>query len=262
MDYKELCFKTIDIVKKTSVFVMTEYHKLKISDIVVKNKNDLVSYVDVETEKKLIKALSEILKESEFIAEETSNTNEEELKKDVPYWIIDPIDGTTNFIYKIPAFCTSIALMINDKIKIGVVYDMLHDECFYAYEGGNSYLNDKEIKVAKTPKLENALLATGFPYDRSNNLEEILNVLKFFLTKSQDIRRLGAAALDLVYVACGRFDGFWENSLKAWDVAAAAFIIEKAGGKVTDYKGGDNWLFDSNIIAANGFINDEMLEAF
>lgn len=257
MNYAQLSHKVEILVKDVSKFVLEEYHKLSFAEVRRKNKNDLVSYVDIETEKKLIKGLTQILPDSKFIAEETFS-GQITLEKDKPYWIIDPIDGTTNFVYKIPAFCTSIALMINGEIKIGVVYDPIHDECFQAIENGKAFLNDLEISVTKTPLLEDSLLATGFPYNRFDNLDGIVEILKEFLIKSQDVRRLGAAALDLCYVACGRFDGFWEFYLKPWDVAAAAFILEQAGGLSNDFNGGSNYIFKGEIIGANGLINNEM----
>lgn len=256
--YEDTCRLVVELVKDVSQFVMAEYHKLSTSDIVHKAKNDLVSYVDIGTEKRLVEGLSQILPGSEFLAEEDHNTLENPRGK--TFWIIDPIDGTTNYIYKIPAFCMSVALWDKDEIKLGVVYDPMHDECFYAWEGGGAWCNNSPVKINQTALLQNALLATGFPYNRFEKLDEIVSILKLFLLKSQDVRRLGAAALDLCYVACGRFDGFWEFYLKPWDVAAASLIVQEAGGKVSDFKGGENYLFTGEIVAANAELITQMNE--
>ena len=175
------------------------------------------------------------------------------------YWLIDPLDGTVNFVHRYPAFCISLALVDGGEIVLGFVYDPLRDELFEAEKGKGAFLNGVKIKVSETDSLSRSLLATGFPYDvwlSRNNLREF----GAFLLKAQGIRRSGSAALDLCYVACGRLDGFWEPGLKPWDMAAGALIVWEAGGAVSDYEGGQFNPFKPFIVASNSLIHDQMLE--
>jgi myo-inositol-1(or 4)-monophosphatase len=197
--------------------------------------------------------LLKILPEAGFITEEKTSTK----KGEIYNWIIDPLDGTTNYIHKLSPFAVSIALMEKDEIILGVVYEISLDECFYAYKGSKAFLNDKEITVTKTEKVNNSLIATGFPYYDYDKMEPFMQTLDFFMKNSHGLRRLGSAATDLVYVACGRFDAFYEYSLHAWDVAAGAFIVKQAGGKICDFKGENNFLFGKEIIASNSLIYSE-----
>jgi len=209
-----------------------------------------VSYVDKTSEIQIINELEKLLPEAGFIAEEgTSDKRGERFN-----WIIDPLDGTTNYIHGLPIFSVSIALIDNDQIVSGVVYEVGHDECFYAWKNGGSFLNGQAIKVSERAEIGNALLATGFPYSDFSRLDTYVEMFKWAMINARGVRRLGSAAADLAYIACGRFDAFWEYDLKPWDVAAGALLVTEAGGKVTDYRGGNNYLFGKEIVATNKLI--------
>ncbi|MFZ4724440.1 MAG: inositol monophosphatase family protein, partial [Paludibacter sp.] len=190
------------------------------------------------------------LPESGFIAEEGTN----DIQGERYNWVIDPLDGTTNYIQGVPIYSVSIGLLDGDELVLGVVYEVGRDECFYAWKGGGAYLNGKAIRVSDRNNIHDALLATGFPYSDYSQMTEYMAFLEKMMKEARGVRRLGSAAADLAYVACGRFDAFWEYDLKPWDVAAGAVIVKEAGGKVTDYKGGNNYLFGREIIASNGLI--------
>jgi myo-inositol-1(or 4)-monophosphatase len=216
--------------------------------------NNLVSYVDKESEKKLVNVLSKLVPGAGFMAEEgtaLSGTNEYQ-------WIIDPLDGTTNFTHGLPPFAISIALAKNRDIVLGVVYEINRKEVFHSSMGQRAYCNGKEIKVSAARSLSESLLATGFPYYKFEKRDAYLEIIKQFLDKTHGVRRLGSAAVDLAYVACGRMEGFFEYNLNAWDVAAGTFLVRQAGGTVTDFKGGDNYIFGGEMCAACG-IHPEML---
>ncbi|MBL0329686.1 MAG: inositol monophosphatase [Bacteroidetes bacterium] len=248
-----LCQEVCALSKEVGIFIKSERNKFSSDKIEIKGKNDLVSYVDKTSEKLIVEKLSQLLPESGFIAEEGTSS-----KKGEQYnWVIDPLDGTTNFIHGIPCYAISIALMRNNELVMGVVYEINFDECFYAWEGSKAYLNGNEIHVSATSKLADSLLATGFPYYDYNRMDEYMEVFKHFMKNTHGLRRLGSAATDLAYVACGRFEGFYEYSLQPWDVAAGAFIVQQAGGKVTDFKGEENYIFGREIVAGNAACFDE-----
>ena len=251
-----LCQEVCTLSKEVGIFIKSERNKFSSDKIEIKGKNDLVSYVDKTSEKLIVEKLSQLLPESGFIAEEGTSS-----KKGEHYnWVIDPLDGTTNFIHGIPCYAISIALMRNNELIMGVVYEINFDECFYAWEGSKAYLNGNEINVSATSKLADSLLATGFPYYDYNRMDEYMEVFKHFMKNTHGLRRLGSAATDLAYVACGRFEGFYEYSLQTWDVAAGAFIVQQAGGKVTDFKGEENYIFGREIVAGNAACFDEFLD--
>jgi myo-inositol-1(or 4)-monophosphatase len=256
MNLEIICKQVCELAKETGAFIRKEVSRLKQSDIEIKGSHDFVTYVDKTSEKKIIDALKKIIPEAGFIAEE--NTIE---KKEAKYqWIIDPLDGTTNFIHSVPCFSISIALMCDDVVVLGVVYEINLDECFYAWEKSKAYCNGKEIHVSDAAVMNDTLLATGFPYYDYDRLEGYMKFFVYCLKNTHGLRRIGSAAVDLVYVACGRFDGFFEYSLKPWDVAAGAFIVQRAGGKVFDFSGGNNYIFGKEIIACNNNIAGQMLE--
>lgn len=256
-DLQTLCQEVCTLTKQVGTFIKSEREKFSAERIEVKGKNDFVSYVDKTSEIKIIERLSALLPESGFIAEEGTSTK----KGDIYNWVIDPLDGTTNFIHGIPCYSISIALMRNTELVLGVIYEINLDECFYAWEGSKAFLNGKEIHVSKVPTLADSLLATGFPYYDYNRMKEYLELFQYFMKNTHGLRRLGSAATDLAYVACGRFDGFYEYSLQPWDVAAGAFIVQQAGGKITDFKGGGNYVFGKELVAGNGIFFDEFLNA-
>lgn len=247
MDLQNICDQLETIAKKAGQFIRDERLKISDEDIELKGKASLVTYVDKNAEMMIVDALREILLEAGFITEEgTAGEDGETLK-----WVIDPLDGTTNFIHGIFPHSVSIGLVENDKPIAGVVYEVGQDELFKAWKGGGAYLNGNPISVSKSSKHEDVLLATGFPYYNFDMLNSYLNLLEFFMMETRGMRRMGSAAVDLVYVACGRFDGFFEHALHAWDVAAGIIILQEAGGKVTDFKGGDNYLYGKELVASN-----------
>ncbi len=257
VDLQALCQEVRSLTIEVGIFIKNERKKFTFDNIIVKGKNDFVSYVDKTSEKLIIERLSQLLPESGFIAEEGTSS-----KKGETYnWIIDPLDGTTNFIHGIPCFAISIALMRDQELILGVVYEINLEECFYAWEGSKAYLNETEIHVSNASKLSDALIATGFPYYDYSKMDEYLNLFRYFMKHTHGLRRLGSAATDLAYVACGRFEGFYEYSLQPWDVAAGAFIVKQAGGIITDFKGDTNFIFGKEIVAANNLVFPEFLDA-
>ena len=254
--YKDLCLFTCDVARSTGKIMAEERKNFDAGKIENKGMHDLVSYVDKESETRIIAALQTILPESGFIAEEgTSSKHGERFN-----WVIDPLDGTTNFIQGLPLYCVSIGLLDGDELVVGVVYEVGRDECFYAWKDGGAYLNNEPIHVSNRDNIHDALLATGFPYSEFSRMDEYIDFLKWAMMNARGVRRLGSAAADLAYVACGRFDAFWEYDLKPWDVAAGALLVKEAGGTVTDYKGGTNYLFGKEIVAANGLQDNLILE--
>jgi myo-inositol-1(or 4)-monophosphatase len=221
-----------------------------------KEEINLVTEIDKGSEKKIIDFLKSRFPNHSILAEESGETN---LGSDFK-WIIDPLDGTTNYTHSFPVFCVSIALEFKGEVILGVVYDPNLDELFYAEKGKGAFLNGKRISVSKTDKLIKSMLATGFPYNVKENPDNCIEHFVNFLMEAQAIRRLGSAALDLVYVACGRLDGFWEVNLNPWDTAAGKIIVEEAGGKVTDFYGNDFNIYTKGIVASNGLIHEQMLE--
>jgi myo-inositol-1(or 4)-monophosphatase len=255
MDYQKICEEVCLLARNTGSFLKSEISKVKNDDIESKGLHDYVTYVDKASEKKIIERLSEILPEAGYVVEEKTVTKYSEDYN----WIVDPLDGTTNYIHGVPCYSVSIALMNKDKVVVGVVYEVNLDECFYAWQGGVAYLNGKEIHVSSIAKVTDSLLATGFPYYDYSDLGKYMILFTYFLQNSSGIRRLGSAALDLVYVACGRFEGFFEYGLNPWDVAAGAFIVQQAGGKVYDFKGSDDYIYGKEIVASNSHIADEFI---
>ncbi|MBN2486201.1 MAG: inositol monophosphatase [Bacteroidales bacterium] len=254
MKFDIIADQAIALVRETGELVRREREKLLGRGIISKGKNDFVTQVDKAAEEHLAKGLSQILPGCGFIAEEgTVGQYPSEY-----VWIIDPIDGTTNFIHGAPPYSISVGLMVKNALAGGIVYEITADECFYAFKGGKAYLNGGEIKVSSTPNVKDALLATGFPYTEFSRMEAYMQTMQYFFHNSHGVRRLGSAAADLAYVACGRYDGFYEYDLKPYDVAAGAFIIEAAGGRVTDFKGGNDFLFGKEIVAGNSLLFDEL----
>ncbi len=255
MDYKQLCEYTCEVAKKTGAFIRNERAWFNQNAVEYKGINDLVSYVDKTAEDLIISSLKKILPDSGFIAEEGTEKREDNKLQ----WIIDPLDGTTNFVHGVPCFCVSIALMENDEVVIGVIYEINLDECFYAYKGGASYLNGNEIKVSQADALSKSLIATGFPYTKFERKSAYMDVFEYMMHNTHGLRRLGSAAADIAYVACGRFEAFYEYGLKPWDVAAGVIIVKNAGGNISDFKGGDDYIFGADFIASNQNVFDEFL---
>lgn len=253
MNYREICLMVTDIVRQTADLIRKEAKNRSGFDLQSKGRHNYVTYVDTLAEQYLVNRLAMLIKDSGFIAEEGSSTRKGEKYN----WIIDPIDGTTNFIHGLPPYAISVALMEEAEIVIGVVYELGLDECFYAWKGSGSYLNGTDIQVSSTPKVNDSLIATGFPYTNFTYLEEFMDSLRYFMENSHGLRRLGSAATDIAYVACGRFDAFYEYGLNPWDVAAATFIVQQAGGRTSDFTGGHDYLFGGEIISSNHNVFEE-----
>jgi len=256
IDYKHLCLQVCDISKQAGEFIRKEADAFSAKSIEVKGLHNFVTYVDKGAEKLIIERLHEILPEAGFIAEEGTNTTRGEQFD----WVIDPLDGTTNFIHGLPPHAVSIGLLENNRPVLGVVYEVTLDECFYAWKDSAAYLNGKEIQVSDRAKVQDALIATGFPYCDYHLMRSYIDCLEYFLRHSHGVRRLGSAAVDLAYVACGRFEAFYEYGLSPWDVVGGAFILQQAGGRLSDFSGSGNFIFGKELVAANNVIFDEFLE--
>jgi myo-inositol-1(or 4)-monophosphatase len=225
-------------------------------EVVYKGAVNLVTDFDNRSQDIIFTHLSTRFPDHDFLAEEDLC---EQRGSDFR-WIIDPIDGTTNYAHNFPIFCVSIALEWKSNVVCGVIYDPMRDELFSALSGKGSRMNGHRIRISSNGDLDKSLLATGFPYDvresEVNNIDHFAN----FATRVQAIRRCGSAALDLCYVACGRFDGFWEMKLNPWDVAAGVLIVEESGGRVTDFKGSQTTIYGKDLLASNGLIHEQMIE--
>lgn len=255
MNYEQICSQVIELSRNTGSFIRNQRGLFNLDRVEKKGLHDFVSYVDKEAEKQLVEGLTVILPKAGFIAEEgTGKPLSEGLN-----WVIDPLDGTTNFIHGLPPFAISIALMNRETVILGVIYEVSLDECFYSWGGGKAFLNGKPIEVSKVATVDDSLIATGFPYYDYDRIAPFMKSMEHFMRYSHGLRRLGSAATDLAYVACGRFEAFYEYSLNPWDVAAGAFIVEQAGGKVSDFSGEKNFIFGKEIVAANASVFSQFL---
>jgi myo-inositol-1(or 4)-monophosphatase len=244
-------------IEKIGGFIGEELLNFDAAAIEEKSANQLVSYVDIEAEKRLVAACENICGPCNYINEE--NTQIQTVNSDITF-IIDPLDGTTNFMHTLPVFSISVGLMIENKLCGGIVYEINRKEMFYAWEDSLAFLNQKPIQVSSRNTLKDTLLATGFPYYDFDQMEAYLGLLRSLMQNSRGLRRLGSAAVDLAYTACGRFDAFFEYGLKPWDVAAGAFIVQQAGGLVCDFKEQNNYLFGGELVASNALIHAEFME--
>ena len=241
------------IIQDAVLFLRNERKVFSADVVEFKGFNDLVSYVDKTSEEILVKGLQKLIPNAGFITEENTLT-----LKDRDYvWIIDPLDGTTNFVHGIPCYCVSVGLTYNQELILGIVHEVNLDECFYARQGGGSFLNGTKIQVSTIPALSNSLVATGFPYHDFKQMKEYMEVFDFCMKNTQGLRRLGSAAVDLAYVACGRFEVFYEYGLNPWDIAAGSLIVKEAGGHVSDFNNENNFLFGKEIIASNSAVHAE-----
>lgn len=257
MNLERLTYDVCDLTLEVGEFLKKEVSKLKTSDIISKGIHNYVTYVDRESEGRIVDRLSALLPGSGFIAEENSA-----LKPGEFTWVIDPLDGTTNFIHGVPLYCISIGLMYQGETILGVVYEPNLKECFYTWKAAPAYLNREIIRVSSASSVQDSLFATGFPYYDYSRLDDYLAVFKHLLQNSHGARRLGSAAADLAYVACGRYDGFYEYGLSPWDVNAGGLLVKQAGGIVTDFSGTENYIFGKQIIATNNSLFTEFLKLF
>jgi len=251
-----LCCKTCDIAIEVAKFIKEQAGTLHQEDIEMKAFNNLVSYVDKTAEKMIIERLGTLIPNAAFLAEEDSVHDTVADYR----WVIDPLDGTTNFIHQLPFYAISIALEEKGELVLGVILEVKSGDLFYAWKDGGAWLNAKPIKVSASKELSECLVATGFPYYNYNSLDAYLRCFRSFMLTTRGLRRIGSAALDLAYVACGRFDFFFEYSLQKWDVAAGIVLVKEAGGIVTDLTGTDQYYNNGCIIASNRGVFDKALE--
>jgi myo-inositol-1(or 4)-monophosphatase len=244
------------IIKDVASFIEGEILKISPSEIDLKSRNSLVSYVDKTAEERLVNGLSKLIPKATFLTEEeTIEQQPSDLR-----WIIDPLDGTTNYLHKLPCYSISVALEMDGNIAMGLIYDIPHKNCFYSWRQGGAWCDKKKISVSKNVSIDQSLIATGFPYYDYDSLEAYMEILKALVSSTRGVRRFGSAALDLAYTACGHFDGFYEYSLNAWDVAAGVVIIEEAGGLVTSFSGDDQYINSKSIVAANPVIHTYLMD--
>jgi myo-inositol-1(or 4)-monophosphatase len=227
----------------------------QVSHVIKKGDIDLVTEADFQSEKTVIEIIRRHFPQDSILSEEVGGYERSSNRT----WLIDPLDGTTNFVHGFPFFAVSIALELDKELVVGVVLNPFMGELFEAAKGTGAFLNSKPIAVSRTPKLTEALLATGFPYDIHEKAEEVLDRLKKMVITSQGVRRPGAAAIDMCYVAAGRLDGFWEQGLKPWDTAAGMIMVQEAGGKLSTFQGEHYTPYQNSIVAANPFIHEAMI---
>ncbi len=250
--YKEVA---VSAARAAGQILMDNLGTLSPDEINSKMRFDFVTRVDKESEARIVEILRKAFPDHGFLAEEAHRDHVGGFR-----WIIDPLDGTTNYIHSVPIFSVSIAMEIDGEPVLGVVYDPVRQELFTAEKSGGAFLNERPIRVSPVALPEAALLATGFPFRVKHLLESYQRSFHRLFMQVSGIRRAGSAALDLCYVACGRFDGFWELDLKPWDLAAAKVILEEAGGIMTDFAGGNDVLNTGNTVASNGLLHPMLME--
>lgn len=255
METQKVLEKLLPEVEKVGEFINKEFQTFSREKAEVKQQNDLVSYVDRKAEEMLSEKCFKIFGDAGIIREEGNDKN---LDKEF-LWVIDPLDGTNNFVHGIPIFSISVALLQNKKPVLGIVYNIPLKEMFYATLGNGVYLNGKKISTTDTKDLSEAMVATGFPFRSQDFVEDYVKMLAYFMKNSRAIRRMGSAAIDLAYVSAGRFDFFFEAHLKPWDVAAGSLLVQEAGGIVSDYYGKDDYIFGKTILASNKHLHKNVL---
>lgn len=245
----------LQISRDAGHFIRTQVGKVQATDVEEKDRNSLVSYVDKGAEKMLVDGLSRLLPDAGFVTEEDTIEN---IREEYT-WVIDPLDGTTNFLQEIPVFSVSVALAHQAEAILGCVIDIMQGQSFYAWHHGGAWLDGKLIHTSQKTHLEEAIIGTGFPYYAPDNMARLTDIFLRFVSAARGVRRLGSAALDLAYTACGRFDGFYETTLMPWDIAAGVILVREAGGIVTDFDGGGDFIPKGQLVASNGFLHDQML---
>jgi len=250
--------KILSLAKNTALqagtYLRNHFHEKP--KVEYKGDINLITERDRESQNMIVSNIKKVFPNHSILAEENLD-----LKKDEELlWLVDPLDGTTNYAHTLPVFCVSIAFLKDKKVELGVVYNPMMDEMFWACRGKGAFLNNNQIKVSSETKIDNSLLATGFPYDLRESCENNLSYFEKFIFRSRGIRRWGSAAIDLSYTAAGRFDGFWELKLFPWDTAAASLFIEETGGIITDFSGNPFDPFSNECLASNGKIHQQMLD--
>jgi len=244
----------VKAARRGGAVIMRHLDRLDRLTVETKGRADYVSEVDRLAEAEIIRILHQSYPDTSILAEETGHVEGNDF-----CWIIDPLDGTTNFLHGLPQFAVSIALRNKDRLEQGVVFDPFKNELYTASRGQGAYMNDRRMRVSRASQLEFSLLGTGFPFRSHANLDVWMNILRTFIEQTSGVRRAGSAALDLAYVAAGRFDGFWEFGLKPWDMAAGCLLIQEAGGVASNMRGGANYFDSGNVVAGNMKIHQEMI---
>jgi myo-inositol-1(or 4)-monophosphatase len=255
-DFTQLSHDLAALCRRTAQFIRQEAATFDRNRVEQKGLHDLVSYVDQESERKLVAGLRQLLPQAGFITEEGTagpDTHSEEFT-----WIIDPLDGTTNFVHGLPVYAISVALLHHKELVVGVVHEVNRDESFRAVRGGGAFCNDQPIHVTDIAALNDSLIATGFPYKDFERMDNYLHLLGAFMTRSHGVRRLGSAAVDLAYVAAGRFEGYFEFNLNSYDVAAGILLVREADGHVTQFLMDGDPLFGREVVASNGLLHAEI----
>lgn len=246
----------VDAALEAGKFLKMNVGKFRQLEHKLGEERNLVTEIDKKAEELIIERIRKRYPHHDFLGEESGS---HKVSSDYK-WIIDPLDGTTNFTHGLPIFCTSIALEHEGEVILGAIYDPNADELFAAERNKGATLNNRKIRVSGATRLIESLIVTGFPYDIKKNPYNAVEHFSNFLMQSQAVRRLGSAALDLSYVACGRFDGFWEVTLNPWDMAAGVLFVEEAGGKFTNFKGFPSDIYTPNVLTSNGLIHDQMVD--
>ncbi|MDD6473551.1 MAG: inositol monophosphatase family protein [Bacteroidales bacterium] len=256
INLKELTMAVCSAARETGSFLRTERESFDEGRIEQKHSHDYVSYVDKSAEERLVEQLRKILPEAGFVTEEGLAGKSSETY----WWVVDPLDGTTNFIHRNLPYAVSVALRTACEVLLGVIYDATADECFYAWKDGGAYLNDNPISVNKSHTIDSALLCLELPYNVNAYKTFALQLINHFYGRAGGIRMNGSAAVALAHVAAGRLDGWIEHYIGFWDYMAGLIIIREAGGKVTDFKGKEFCIDDVDIVASNGVIHDDLVE--
>jgi myo-inositol-1(or 4)-monophosphatase len=256
MNLKELISGIEDTAIEAGRFITAEAGNFDASKVETKGLHDYVTHVDKGAEALIVSRLAGLIPSAGFIVEENTST----AKGEKYNWIVDPLDGTTNFIHGLHPHAVSIALAEDDEIIAGVIHEAAGSETFTAWKGGGAFLNGDRIRVSEVSSAAVALIATGFPYKDFSRLREYLDILTYMIKNTSGLRRMGCASIDLAYTACGRFDAFFEYSLNPWDVAAGVLLVKEAGGTVTDFSGGENFIYGREIIASNSALSADILK--
>lgn len=256
LDLEQITAEVRQLAIETGAFLREERINFHRERVLEKNSHDYVSYVDKESERRIVKRLKELLPAAGFIAEEGSGS----LTDEEYCWLVDPLDGTTNYIHNNAPYCVSIALRNKEELLVGVVYEVCRNECFWAWKDSKAYLNGTEIHVSAVDSLNESFIELGFPYDADSYREFVTGLIKQLYGNVCGLRLQGSAAAELCYIAAGRFEARLEGLLGPWDIAAGALILMQAGGKITDYKGGNEFYSGKQVLATNGKIHDFLLK--
>lgn len=247
----------LDIARRAARAAFDQVRRHLAPAVTRKGAVDLVTELDLAAEQAIREVLGAATPDIPILAEEGGGAFDTATR-----WLVDPLDGTTNFVHGFPFYCVSIALELDGRLECGVVHDLVHDRVYHARRGGGAWLDDERLTVSGCDELDGALLASGFAYDRRRHAAAYLRFVQRALERSQGFRRTGSAALDLAHVASGRLDGYWEFNLKPWDVAAGALLVTEAGGRISDLRGAPINLDRAQVVATNGHFHDELLAAF